>query len=55
MLLQKIVHLTEEEVHKIMQKYIEKKIKGTVELVQKNTENGLSFHITKTSLEESGE
>jgi hypothetical protein len=55
MLLQKIVTLNEEEVRKILTKFIEKKLKSTVEKVEPNTVNGLTFFITPSPLDETGE
>jgi hypothetical protein len=55
MLLQKIVTLNEEEVKKILTKFIEKKLKSTVEKVEPNTVNGLTFFITPSPLDETGE
>lgn len=55
MILQKVVTLNEEEVKKILTKFIEKKLKSTVEKVEPNTVNGLTFFITPSPLDETGE
>jgi glutamyl-tRNA reductase len=51
MQVQKIIHITEEEIHSFIQKYVEKKVKGIVEKVEKTAE-GLALHVSKTALEE---
>lgn len=51
MQVQKIIHLTDEEVHTLLQKFVASKVGGIVEKVIKTAE-GYEAHVAKTVLEE---
>ena len=55
MLIKKTVNLSKEEVQRILSKFIEKKIKSTVESVIECTDGSLEFIITPAPFDESGD
>ena len=55
MLVKKTITLSKEEVQKILSKFVEKKVKSTVDTVVEATDGSLSFHITPTAFDEAGE